>query len=645
MSVLARRIRPEDWTPIGVDELEANAMTVVRSTDNRSVIAGPGAGKTELLAQRAAYLLQTGVSPAPQRILAISFKRDAASNLGSRVRKRCNRQHAGRFDSMTFDAFAKGLVDRFGQALPEQWRPSPDYEIMFPTDRGYRDYLQNSLGAPPKSVGTYADIMSLTVKRFERRYLFGSPLPVDGWSDPSPGEWAADRYWQSSLRGGKKSHLSFPMIGRLAELLLRLNPMARDALCLTYSHLFMDEFQDTTQVQYDFIRAIFLSGDTIVTAVGDNKQQIMRWAMAMDDPFAAFDADFKSKRTPLYNNYRSSPELVRIQHVLAQALDAKSVKPVSKVSGTIADESCAIWDFSSPGREAEKLAAFVSTEMKAHNLAPRDFVLLVRQKAADYAAVLQPGFAKAGIPLRNEAGQAGAIMVQELLAEEASALIICVLRLAMTARAGRHWTECQEALGSLRGIGPDDEVEQDRLAKELDAYASRLRRDYPTAPTAASAARKLIDDVLDFVGRSRLVAAHPAYAQGDWLESDWLEKVLASAAKHLAQSASDANDWTAALDSYEGLHAIPLMTIHKSKGLEYHTVIFVGLDDGAWWSFSDDQVEATAGFFVAFTRAKQRVVFTYCARRGTRTKIATLYELLAQAGVQSSQNWLNVLPN
>ncbi|WVV47960.1 3'-5' exonuclease [Pseudomonas sp. NA13] len=47
---------------------------------------------------------------------------------------------------------------------------------------------------------------------------------------------------------------------------------------------------------------------------------------------------------------------------------------------------------------------------------------------------------------------------------------------------------------------------------------------------------------------------------------------------------------------YEGVHAVPLMTIHKSKGLEYHTVIFVGLDDGAWWSFSQDEIEATAGF-------------------------------------------------
>ena len=629
MSVLARRVRPEDWTPIGVESLEANALAVVRSTNNRSVIAGPGAGKTELLAQRAAFLLQTGAAPSPRRILAISFKRDAATNLAARVRKRCHRQHAGRFDSMTFDAFAKGLVDRFGQALPTRWRPSPDYEVMMPNDRMYRGFLTQELGSPPSSVGTYADIQAISVKRFERVLLLGAPLPVEGWPRPTPGQWAAEQFWRSSLPGTAKSHLSFPMIGRLAELILRLNPMARDALRLTYSHLFMDEFQDTTQVQYDLVKTIFVGADTVITAVGDNKQQIMRWAMAMDNPFAELAADFAIETTPLYNNYRSSPELVRIQHVLAQALDAKSAKPVSKVTTSVPGDSCAIWDFTSPDREAAKLAAFVRAEMTAHGLGPRDLVLLVRQKAGDYAEVLEPAFAAAGIPLRNEAGQAGALMLQELLAEEVSGLLICVLRLAMSPRAGRHWAECQEALGALRGIGPDDEAGQARFAKELDSYASRLRADYSAPPATESLARAIVDDVLGFVGRDRLLAAHPAYAQGGWLD-----KVLDSAAIHLERSASGAADWIAALDGYEGLQAIPLMTIHKSKGLEYHTVIFVGLDDGAWWSFANDQVEATAGFFVAFTRAKQRVVFTYCAQRGTRKKIVTLYKLLERAGVK-----------
>jgi len=541
-----------------------------------------------------------------------------------------HRNHAGRFDSMTFDAFAKGLVDRFGQALPERWRPRPDYEIMLSNDRDYRDFLHQTAGTPPASVGTYADLLAMAPKTFERRHLVGAPLPVHGWPAATPGEWAAERFWQTSLHEGKKSVLSFPMIGRLAELLLRVNPMARDALRLTYSHLFMDEFQDTTQIQYDLVRTIFLGTETVITAVGDNKQQIMRWAMAMDDPFTAFDADFGGKRTPLFNNYRSSPELVRIQHILAQALDARAVEPVSKTVGTIAGDSCTIWDFSTPEVEADRLAAFVAAEMKTHKLDPRDFVLLVRQKAVDYATVLEPAFAAAGIPLRNEAGTVGAVLLQELLAEEASEFIVALLRLAMTKRAGRYWTDCQEALATLRGVAPDEEAAQARLARELDSFAIKLAAEHRDPPKTKAVARSIVDDILAFIGRERLIALHPAYGQGDWLD-----KVLDSATVHLLASSAGGIDWSAALDTYEGVHAIPLMTIHKSKGLEYHSVIFVGLDDGAWWSFVGDQIEATAGFFVAFTRAKQRVIFTYCARRGARTKIATLYELLSKAGIQS----------
>ena len=632
MAVLSRRVRPDQWQPVGVAALEANALDVVRSSDNRSVIAGPGAGKTELLAQRAAYLLQTGTAPRPRRIVAISFKRDAAVNLAARVAQRCHRDHAGRLDSMTFDAFAKGLIDRFGQALPSRWRPTPDYEIIFPGERDFRDFLQNQLGSPPASVGTYADLQAIAVKSFERRHLVGTRLPDGSWDSPTPAQWAADQYWQSSLHRTSKSHLSFPMIGRLAELLLRVNPMARDALRLTYSHLFMDEFQDTTQIQYDLVQTIFMGTGTVITAVGDNKQQIMRWAMAMDAPFTAFEADFGATRTPLYNNYRSSPDLVRIQHVLAQALDTKSAKPVAMAAGSITGESCAIWDFSSAQAEATHLAAFVAAEMKSHDLSPRDFVLLVRQKAGDYAAMLEPAFAARGIPLRNEAGMVGHVMLQELLAEEVSELLVAILRLSLCQASGRYWTLCQDWLGILRGIAPDDEGSQARLANDLDSFALDLHAAHTNPPVGKPSARSLIDGIINWIGRDRIIAAYPAYRQGGWLD-----KVIDAAAEHLHISAGNGVDWEAALDAYEGLHAIPLMTIHKSKGLEYHSVIFVGLDDGAWWSFDKDQIEATAGFFVAFTRAKQRVLFTYTAHRGNRSKIATLYNLLRSAGIQTHQ--------
>lgn len=627
----ARRIKAENWLPIGVAALEANALLVVRSDDNRSIIAGPGAGKTELLAQRAAFLLQTGAAPEPQRILAISYKRDAAANLAARVRQRCHTSHAARLDSMTFDAFAKGIVDRFGQALPKRWRPSPDYQLMFPNERVYREFLTRELDEPPRLVGTGADIQAISTKSFERDFLLGAPLPERGWAAPSPGEWAASEFWRRSIRGGKATRLSFAMLGRLAELVLRTNPMARDALRLSYSHLFMDEFQDTTQVQYDLVRTIFLGSDTVMTAVGDNKQQIMRWALAMDDPFNAFDSDFGAVRTPLFNNYRSSPALVAIQHVLAQALDAHAVVPVSQAGGTISGESCAIWDFSSARAEANALADFVASEMSQHSLGPRDFVLLVRQKAVDYAPLLEHAFAEAGLTLRNEAEMVGEVALQDLLADDLSGMIVSMLRLAMSARAGRHWGDCQEIVARLHGLDPEDVDGQARLSSVLDAFVLALGRDFPVIPPSPSAAQGLVDRIVDFFGRERLVGLYPAYGQGRWLE-----KLAEAVAMHLLASAVSAGEWGEALDCYEGLNSVPLMTIHKSKGLEYHSVIFVGLDDGAWWSFDKDRIEATATFFVAFTRAKQRVLFTYCARRGQRHRIATLYELLATAGVEIS---------
>lgn len=66
-------VRPEDWVPQGIVELEDRAWEALRETDRSvCVTAGAGAGKTEFLAQKASYLLQTGLCLAPKRILAIS---------------------------------------------------------------------------------------------------------------------------------------------------------------------------------------------------------------------------------------------------------------------------------------------------------------------------------------------------------------------------------------------------------------------------------------------------------------------------------------------------------------------------------------------------------------------------------------------
>jgi superfamily I DNA/RNA helicase len=111
-------------------ELEPNALSAVTTTGRNLVVtAGPGAGKTELLAQRADFLLRTGQCRYPRRILAISFKVDAARNLKDRVRRRCPPQLAARLDSCTFHAFAKRLIDAFRPVLTGTDALDPDYTV------------------------------------------------------------------------------------------------------------------------------------------------------------------------------------------------------------------------------------------------------------------------------------------------------------------------------------------------------------------------------------------------------------------------------------------------------------------------------------------------------------------------------------
>jgi superfamily I DNA/RNA helicase len=356
----------------------------------------------------------------------------------------------------------------------------------------------------------------------------------------------------------------------------------------------------------------------------------MRFAMAMDDPFTPYEGDFKAGRTPLKNNYRSSPDLVRIQDILARALDTKTVTPVSKSRGTIVGSSCQVWDFKTATPEAKCLAEFVASEMKTYKLKPGDFCILVRVRAGDYMKVLEPAFATCGLQLRNEAAAVGEVALQELLSETVSEILMTLLRLVTAERAGRHWTDCMEAVCFMRGLALDDDNGRAKIAKVLDDLARDFAATYPAPVATRAQAQAIVKVILDFIGRQSLLTASPAYRQGDWMA-----KVIEAATQHLEASCRGAKDWSQALDVYEGVHAVPLMTIHKSKGLEYHTVIFVGLDDGAWFAFQKQTKEETCGFFVAFTRAKQRVVFSYCSTRAQRTAVAPLYKLLKSAGVKT----------
>jgi DNA helicase-2/ATP-dependent DNA helicase PcrA len=80
------------------------------------------------------------------------------------------------------------------------------------------------------------------------------------------------------------------------------------------------------------------------------------------------------------------------------------------------------------------------------------------------------------------------------------------------------------------------------------------------------------------------------------------------------------------------------MSIHKSKGLEFHTVILLGLEDYPFRGLASKTGEQDCNVFVAFSRAKQRVIITSVKQRGgvsqQHSEVGKFLEIFAKAGVQ-----------
>ena len=385
-----RDATPSLWKPHDI-ELEPEADAAVHDLDHSTVIvAGPGSGKTELLAQKACFLLETRTCPPPYRILAICFKRDAARNLKNRVVLRSGQELASRFDSLTFDAFSKRLLDRFYGAIPAFFRPAQNYRIDFSIqNRGKMRQLLD--GLPPSEGLTSEEVQQIGEHNFEIRYMCGEKLPCAGIQGNDIEHRAARALWRNLLHGQTTSLVTFPMISRMVGLLLQTNPYLVAALQQTYPFVFLDEFQDTTELQYDLTRTCFLETDANLIAVGDPKQRIMAWAGALDGIFATFQKDFQAVERRLYSNFRSVPRLVEAQHAIVKALEDSEVTP--SVSKAISDTEgeCLVLRFSDHEREAQYLATLISCWITYSDLRPRDICIITRQKSRAIYARSYPG--------------------------------------------------------------------------------------------------------------------------------------------------------------------------------------------------------------------------------------------------------------
>ena len=524
-------ISSEQWLPADGLTLEPNAMKAAKEQEKcLALTAGPGAGKTEMLAQRADFLFRTGTCRYPKRILAISFKVDASTNLKERVKRRCGSELASRFDSYTFHAFAKRIIDRFRIVLTGDDALSENYSI------GNRKITGTQI--------TFNDLVPLAIE------------------------------------------------------ILKNSSIARNVIRQTYSDVFLDEFQDCTDLQYELIKLAFQGTSARLTAVGDTKQKIMGWAGALEGVFETFAQDFSAEPLNMYRNFRSKPRLLRLQNRIIQNLDHNSVMPEELLRG---DEGEILsYEFENDIEEAESIVKCISEWISDEKIPLHEIAILVSKQAESYAAVIMKNLEEKNIPYRNEQ------QLQDISTEPITRLIIDYLLYFYGDREPQSWLRLQE---QILPFVDDEELEfsKHHYLQDFIINQKKIIKKSESTSGRFTCWRQVMSSFLEQLSIETITAL-----SSDYESESRLREIVNSTTTKIQELLEKESDLIKVLKSFLDDQAIRIMTIHKSKGLEFHSVIMLAVEEETFWGDKDAE---RCAFFVGVSRAKQRLLITNSKER------------------------------
>ncbi|EHZ2966201.1 ATP-dependent helicase [Enterococcus faecalis] len=586
-------ISESDWVPTDGLELEPEALLAVKETRNTLVEAGPGSGKTELLSQKANYLFTTGICSEPKRILAVSFKKDSAVNLADRVALRVEREDSRRFSSRTFDSFAKNLLDRFLNGLPLEWRPTKSYRIderYFVSACQFHN-IQFRYNTDDRKIFEQ-DFYTIDFNRMSEQ---------------------AKLVWDTMLKGdGTKSILTFKMINWLALLLLKRNPKIVASIRKTYKFVFLDEFQDTTTLQYELIKTCFCESNAIITAVGDSQQKIMGWAGAMSSAFETYQNDFSSFSHTLALNRRSNK---KIQNLIWQINQLNAESPLAEMpfdSESISEGNIESWFFLSELDEANRIALKVK-QLINEGVSAEDICILVKQRPDSYMESLELAFSNNEIRIRNENEY------QNLLKENITIIILDVMKAALNFEKALSWQKIFNLKMELSQENISNRIkQQEKMLVEVKRFLNTVANQIESVDSPEDVYH-LFQNIVDFFGTNNIQAKFLEYT-----DISYLTEILEDLTSCLYQYFTQEENWVCAIQTLCGKGIVPLMTIHKSKGLEFNTVFLIDLSDSSFWSYRIDPIETKSTLFVAVSRAKQNFVCTFSSIRLGKNQTCTL---------------------
>ena len=590
------------------------------------VFAGAGSGKTRVITFRIAHLIARH-DVAPWRILAVTFTNKAAGEMRERLLTLLGKQGAA-VPVGTFHATCARLLRRYGESLGL----TKDFTI-------YDDQDQLAL------VKRVLRDLGLDEKRYQPKAMAGrinrAKQEVQGPADiETPDSWSEvvrRMYTVYEERLHQANALDFGDLIYRTVRGLESDEAFREAVIGRFSHVLVDEFQDTNHAQFRLVQ-LLSEGHRNLCVVGDDDQSIYRWRGADRRNILDFRTFFPDATlVKLEQNYRSTQRILRA----ANAVIARNTDREPKELWTDNQEGDAI--------------------LVVRTMDERDEARLVQRGVRE---LVSQGHSFSDVAVFYRTHAQSRVIEESLRSANIGYRIVGGMRFYDRA-------EVKNLLAYLRVmINPADDMSLLRIINTPSRGIGKttITRLLDSAAEQARTLSDLLDDGLALAqfgnaSRKRLSAFHglmsglrDVAASGAPLGEIGAELVnqsgYAEMLKHDDTPEADARfqniqELVASMDEFDREHSeatladflenvtlhtsadeaaagdrVTLMTVHAAKGLEFPIVMVTGLEEQVFpfkgidpWEDPEELEEERRLAYVAFTRAKERLVLSFAAIR------------------------------
>jgi superfamily I DNA/RNA helicase len=568
--------------------LNPRQREVVETRTPCMAVACPGAGKTKTIATKAAVLLQE-----PKLIVgAVTFSKDAAVELRERILDLAGDGAKKRLIGGTFHSLAYKQLGNPGQGRK--------LDIAMDGDRFWMvERVVAELGIDLK--------VEEAIQAIEKiKNDFGRTVPGN------PETILYEAYQAALKRNGK---IDFQDMIRLA-----VEGMEGGTITpYPFSHLLVDEFQDTDLPQYRWVMAHAKAG-SIVTVVGDDDQSIYGFRAAlgyrgMDD----FTDELRAKRIVLGTNYRCRSEILGA----AERLIKKNEDRIEKV--LVADKgsggTAVVYRFDDEYDEATAAAVFLKPRLEA------DQTCAILARTNRHLDAVEGVVRSYGIKYYRASGKS-------ILERPESALFCNLLENIQGSK--------QAGLDSVLGFGGMSTENLTLLHNEMgpvlkarpkaELVALGIRED---AAAAYRAFMKRLGEWRDLYKRN----CHGLVLAGavEWMlgacKNDQASRAIRTThdvLSRLTGSFSDRINYLRQDNNEPTPDALVLTTMHSSKGLEWDNVWIIRAEEGVCPDEKSSLSEERRLFYVAMTRAREALVIT-STKKGISSRFVQEAEIESSA--------------